>query len=252
MENQRAIGTNAKQKTTDQKKKARDAALVALGIALSVVTMFWVAMTDIDHGYMYGSVLVMLFILTPFYISFEKDKPYAREVVLIAVMVTIAVIGRAAFFWAPQFKPIIAIVIIAGIAMGPRSGFVVGSMSAFVSNFIFGQGPWTVFQMVAWGLIGMIAGALFFGKRFEKKSEMAALLVYGAASCFLIHGALTDLWTAFSLTARPNLAAILTVYATGLIADTVLAIATVIFLLLMTRPMLRKLDRVTEKYGMFE
>jgi energy-coupling factor transport system substrate-specific component len=136
--------------------------------------------------------------------------------------------------------------------MGPQAGFVVGSMSAFVSNFIFGQGPWTVFQMVAWGLIGMVAGALFFGRRFDKKSEMAALLIYGAASCFVFHGAITDLWTAFSLTDRPNLAAILTVYGTGLIADAVLALATVIFLLLMARPMLKKLDRVIQKYGLME
>ena len=244
----------AQQTMTAEKRKAkiRNTALAAAGIALSVATMMWVVLTDIDRGYLYGSVLIMLFVLVPFYISFEKDKPYARKIVLIAVLVSIAVISRAAFFWLPQFKPIIAVVIIAGIAMGPQAGFVVGSMSAFVSNFIFGQGPWTVFQMVAWGLIGMVAGALFFGRRFEKKKEMAALLIDGAASCFVFHGAITDLWTAFSLTDRPNRAAILTVYGTGLIADAVLAAATVIFLLLMARPMLKKLDRVIQKYGLME
>ena len=231
-------------------RKLRNGLLAAAGIALSVATMMWVVLSDIDRGYLYGSVLIMLFVLVPFYVSFEKDRPYARMIVLIAVMISIAVISRAAFFWVPQFKPIIAVVIIAGIAMGAQSGFVVGSMSAFVSNFIFGQGPWTPFQMVAWGLIGMFAGLLFYGRRFEENSEMAALLIYAAASCFLIHGGITDLWTAFSLTDRPTLGGLLTVYGAGLIADAVLAAATVIFLLLLTRPMLKKLDRVMTKYGM--
>lgn len=245
-----------------KEKRMRNAVLAAAGIVLSAAAMMWAVLTDIDRGYMYASVLIMLFVLVPFYVSFEKDKPYARQIVLIAVMVSIAVAGRAAFFWAPQFKPIIAVVIIAGVAMGAQAGFVVGSMSAFVSNFIFGQGPWTPFQMVAWGLIGMVAGLLFFrrfggGAGADRKggggigrSGMAALLIYGAVSCFIFHGAITDLWTAFSLTDHPTPGVILTVYGTGLIADAVLAAATVIFLLLMARPMLKKLDRVMVKYGM--
>ena len=248
------------------KKHVRDALLAGGGIILSAAAMLWAATTNVDRGYMYASILIMLFVLVPFYVSFEKDRPYARQIVLIAVMVTIAVAGRAAFFWIPQFKPIIAVVIIAGVAMGAQAGFVVGSMSAFVSNFIFGQGPWTPFQMVAWGLIGMVAGLLFYRKmgpgakapagpdadRQIGKGGLAALLIYGAVSCFIFHGAITDLWTALSLTDHPTLGVILTVYGTGLIADAVLAAATVIFLLLMARPMLKKLDRVMMKYGMLE
>jgi hypothetical protein len=81
--------------------------------------------------------------------------------VIIAVLCGIAVAGRAAFFMLPQFKPVVAIVIIAGASLGAESGFIVGALSGFVSNFIFGQGPWTPWQMFAFGMIGFIAGLLF-------------------------------------------------------------------------------------------
>ena len=84
---------------------------------------------------------------------FEDRKPQAREVLLIAVMAAIAVVGRMAFFMLPQFKPVTAIVIITGISLGAEAGFLTGAVAGFVSNFFFGQGPWTPWQMFAFGII---------------------------------------------------------------------------------------------------
>lgn len=75
-----------------------------------------------------------------------------------------ATVGRAAFFMIPNFKPTLAMVIIAGICLGKESGFLIGSMSAFVSNFLFGQGPWTPYQMIASAIIGYFAGFLFYNR----------------------------------------------------------------------------------------
>lgn len=250
--------------------------ILALGSAcLCAAVMAWVGLSGAERSWMYGSILIMIIVIAAFYAGFEKGSPHARTVVLIAVMITLAVCGRAAFFWIPQFKPIIAIVIIGGVAMGAQSGFVIGSMSAFVSNFIFGQGPWTAFQMVAWGLIGMIAGLIFnryymgnsqidseemaetvsdelSGSESAKQRSILPLVIYGAVSCFVIHGGITDMWTALSISDHPTLGTLLTVYGTGLIADAVLAAATVVFLLALTRPMLKKIGRVQMKYGMYE
>lgn len=247
---------------------------LALGSAcLCAAVMAWVGLSGAQRSWMYGSIMIMIIVIFAFYAGFEKGSPHARTIVLIAVMITIAVCGRAAFFWIPQFKPIIAIIIIGGVAMGAQSGFVIGSMSAFVSNFIFGQGPWTAFQMVAWGLIGMIAGLVFnryymendqlcFGQMAEeagdtlggrvpsKQRSIIPLVIYGAVSCFVIHGGITDMWTALSISDRPALGTLLTVYGTGLIANAVLAAATVVFLMALTRPMLKKIGRVQMKYGM--
>jgi energy-coupling factor transport system substrate-specific component len=244
------------------KSRKRNIALTLTSVVLSAAVMMWVVFTNADRAYMYGSIAMMIIILTAFYAEFEKDRPQARTIVLVAVMITLAVAGRAAFFFLPQFKPIIAVVIIGGVGLGAQAGFVIGSMSAFVSNFIFGQGPWTAFQMVAWGLIGLFAGLLFYGRitygngraegneKEPGRAQMSALLVYSAAACFLIHGGITDMWTAFSISDRPTLGTLITVYGSGLIADAVLAAATVIFLLIMARPMLKKIERVRKKYGM--
>ena len=95
--------------------------------------------------------------------SFEKRKPKTREVVVLAVMTSIATLGRVIFFMLPQFKPCVAIIIITGIMLGKQSGFLCGALTAFVSDFFFGQGPWTPWQMFAFGIIGFIS-AIFFKK----------------------------------------------------------------------------------------
>ena len=201
-----------------------------------------------ESGYLVSSLLMIFYIMVPFFLSFERRKPQAREVVLIAVMIALAVASRAAFFMVPQFKPMLAIIIIAGACLGAQSGFLVGSMSAFVSNFLFGQGPWTPFQMLAWGLIGFFAGVLV--TKVIKDKNPIALSIYGFFAVFLLHGGITDLWTLLGMTSQPTLAMALTVYGTGFLFNIILAAATVIFLLLLTRPMVEKINRIQTKYGL--
>ena len=107
-----------------------------------------------DRKYYLVSLLLLACAILPFFQLFERRKPQARELVTLAVLCAIAVAGRAAFYMLPQFKPVAAIVIIAGVCLGAQSGFLVGAVSAFVSNFFFGQGPNTPWQMFAFGIIG--------------------------------------------------------------------------------------------------
>ena len=110
-------------------------------------------------------LLGLLFLIAssiPFILVFDKKKPQAREMVPIAVMAAIAVVGRTVFsiIPLPNFKPCSAVIIITAIAFGPEAGFLTGALTGFVSNFIFGQGPWTPWQMFTWGLVGFLAGIL--------------------------------------------------------------------------------------------
>ena len=123
-------------------------------------------------------LLGLLFLLAsaiPFILVFDKKKPQARELVPIAVMAAIAVVGRTVFeiIPLPNFKPCSAIIIITAVAFGPEAGFMTGALTAFVSNFIFGQGPWTPWQMFCWGMIGFVAGRLqksgFFGREKPRR-----------------------------------------------------------------------------------
>lgn len=114
-----------------------------------------------DRKYYFISLLIVIYTMVPFVMVFENRKPQARELIVIAVLSAIAVAGRGAFFMLPQFKPVVAIVIITGVCFGAESGFLVGAVAGFVSNFFFGQGPWTPWQMFCFGIIGFIAGIFF-------------------------------------------------------------------------------------------
>lgn len=129
--------------------------------------------------YMVTSLLVITYTMLPFFMIYEKRRPKAREIVLLAVMTAITVFAHIAFHLAAV--PIgTALVIVAGISMGPEAGFLVGALARFVCNFYQGQGPYTPWQMFCWGLLGFLAGLAFnkvsaqrltIGKEKKKISE---------------------------------------------------------------------------------
>lgn len=207
-----------------------------------------------DRKYYFISILLIFYAMIPFFIRFEKRKPQAREVVIIGVMVAIAVAGRAAFFMVPQFKPVVAIVIISGVCLGKESGFLIGAMTGFVSNFIFGQGPWTPWQMFCFGIIGFIAGLLFEKKLAAKPPGKRKLILctFGGLATFFIYGGIIDLWTILGMTPNPEVETFILAYTVALPFNLIHAAATVFFLYWITNPMMNKLERVKLKYGAFQ
>jgi uncharacterized membrane protein len=188
--------------------------------------------------------------MLPFALVFENRKPQARELVIIAVLCAIGVAGRAAFFMLPQFKPVVSLVIIAGVAFGGETGFLVGAMTGFVSNFFFGQGPWTPYQMFAFGVIGLLAGILF--RKGLLRRSVASLSVFGGLAAFFIYGGIMNPSYVLIYQGTPNSAMLLAAYLQGIPMDLVHAAATVTFMLLIAKPMLEKLDRIKVKYGLVE
>ena len=142
---------------------------------------------DVKNYYLMA-LLVMLACMLPFFMVFEGRKPQARELTIIAVLCALGVAARAAFFMLPQFKPVVALTIISGVAFGGETGFLVGAMTMLASNFLFSQGPWTPFQMFAAGIIGFLAGVLF-RKGWLRRSR-AALCSYGAIAAIVLYGGL--------------------------------------------------------------
>ena len=136
--------------------------------------------TWVDIVIMNSDVALALFFLivsfVPFFLIFGR-KPQARDMVPIAVMAALGVVGRTVFAIVPlpNFKPVSAIVIMTGVVFGPESGFLTGALTGFVSNFIFGQGPWTPWQMFSWGMIGFIAGLLQNAGAFGKIQATGAV-----------------------------------------------------------------------------
>lgn len=122
-------------------------------------------------AYLPVSVCIALLSCLPFFLAFEKKNGNVQLAVILAVMTALSVLGRFAFAAIPHFKPVSAIVIITGMYLGAQSGFLCGALSAVLSNILFGQGPWTPFQMLAWGLIGLFA-ALLGGILKKTKSRL--------------------------------------------------------------------------------
>lgn len=234
-------------------KRNRSLVLTLLTALVMGTTIFAGSMLGGDRVYYVISVLVAIYSLVPFFVGFERRKPQLRELVVIAVLIALGVIGRQAFFMLPQMKPVLAISIIAGASLGPGAGFLVGAMIAFVSNFFFGQGPWTPWQMMALGLAGMFAGLIFqkWNRRERKPSRLHKITacVFGLLSGYF-YGLVVDLWTLFGYTEKPSLSAYLIVKSTAVWFDTVLAISTFVFLWVLYAPMIKKLNRIKLKYGM--
>lgn len=106
------------------------------------------------------TLVVVLASIGIFFASYEASRPRLRDIMPTVVLAALAAAGRILFAPIPDFKPVSAIAIIAGVAFGRKSGFMVGALAALASNFFFGQGPWTPWQMYAWGLVGYGAGLL--------------------------------------------------------------------------------------------
>lgn len=180
------------------------------------------------------------FALLLFMAGYEKRSTGTRRMVIAAVMTALCFAGR----FIPVLKPVAALTIITALYLGGETGFLVGALTALLSNFYFGQGPWTAFQMLAWGLIGLFAGLL--SKPLLK--SRAFLLLYGIAAGLaysLIMDIWTVLWYAEKFDPRLYLSAILT--AIPHMASYVLSNA--LFLALLAKPIGQKLGRVKRKYG---
>lgn len=198
--------------------------------------------------YYLTSTLIIIETMLPFFLAFETRKPQARELVTLSVMCALAVVSRVVVL-IPGFKPITAVIMISGIAFGPEAGFLTGAVSAFASNFFFSQGPWTPWQMMAYGFGGFLAGLVFHRRKHQNPVVLA---VFGFLAIMLAVGPLLDCCTVFTTGSRLSWKYALTVFAAGVTYNLKHALACAVTLLLFGRPLLQKLDRLKTKYGMME
>ena len=231
-----------------RKLKKRTVTATLLILLLIPLTLFVGVYYFAGRKYYFISLLILLECMLPFFLIFEGRKPQARELVLIAVLVALNVAGRAAFFMLPEFKPVVAMTILAGVAFGGETGFLVGAMTMLVSNVLFSQGPWTPWQMFAMGIIGWLAGVLY--RKGVLRRGRLSLCIFGVIASTIIYGGIMNPASALMWSNTVNWKIILSYYVTGIPVDLVRAVATFIFLWLGAEPMLEKLDRIKVKYGL--
>lgn len=198
-----------------------------------------------DRQYTIVSLLIALAACLPFLLTFEKRRPQARELVTISVMSALSVMGRVLFAFVPAFKPVTAFTVVTGGIYGPEAGFLTGAVTALVSNLFFGQGPWTPFQMLVWGLIGWIAGWLGRSGLLDRRWMQ---ILYGGISG-VAFSLCMDIWTVLSVDGAFTWSRYGTVVIASLPFTGMYALSNVIFLLLFYRPIGKKLKRLKRKYG---
>ena len=231
---------------TEVKRKKLIFSVLMYFVAIPLTILLGVVLFN-DRQYAIISIVIAGLACLPFFIRFEKSNASSREIIVIATMTALAVVGRIVFMALPGFKPVTAIVIITAIAFGKDAGFLTGSMSALVSNIYYGQGPWTPFQMLAWGFIGFLAGIIFYKK---EKPNMILLIVVGIIGG-VIFSLMMDVWTVLAIDGAFTMSRYMLAISTSTPFMVLYSASNAAFLALFTKPILEKLNRIKVKYKVF-
>ncbi|MBR6275166.1 MAG: ATP-binding cassette domain-containing protein [Lachnospiraceae bacterium] len=223
---------------------------IRLPVLLMLVTVFLLVPATVFFGsvmldnrkYYFVSLLVMLELLLPAYIIYEARKPGAIEIVVIASMCALTVTGRVIFYMLPTIKPVIALVMMAGLAFGPLDGMIVGASSMLVSNMFFGQGPWTPWQMSVFALIGFLSGLI--GRNQKVRDNRVMMCAVGVLMTIVVFGGIMNPASIIMYEPDFNGNMIKTAYMTGFPLDLLTAAFTVIFIWFGLKPVMKRCDRV--------
>lgn len=219
--------------------------------------------TLIQNSDLFLSFVFLIVSALPFYLVFDRKKQVKpRELTPIALMAALCVVGRAAFSIVPfpNFKPVSAIIIITALAFGPEAGYLTGALAAILSNFLFGQGPWTPWQMFCWGLIGFLAGVFnrmgVFGPVGQenandqgRRRHSVALSVFGMAMGFL-YGWIMNLFYITGYIRPVNWHTVAAAYVSSFFFELGHGTCTAMVLWLVGEAWVRKLLRIKKKFGL--
>jgi len=212
-----------------------------LVLALTPAALLACAIMDVNASAAL-TMLVAVASLVLMLVGYERSRPGLRQIMPTATLAAVAAAGRVLFAPVPYVKPVSAIAILAGAVLGRRNGFVVGALAALVSNFFFGQGPWTPWQMYSWGLVGYLSGVL-------PLAEGRCVYVWGVVSG-LLYGAILNGWYVIGFVRPLTWQGTLAAYAAGIPFDVLHGVATAGFLMLVWGRWRRALQRVVAKYDM--
>lgn len=220
---------------------------ILIGIAILIsVFLIGFPLFNTKH-YLALSLLIMAVSFLPFMVSFSRKEILSRELVVVAILAAIAAVSRVPFASIPSVQPTTFVIIMAAMVLGPQSGFVVGTLAAIVSNLFLGHGPWTPWQMYAWGMIGLTAG--FLGQTWILQSRLGRCIfgfIVGIA-----FGWIMNLWFVVGAIQELNWPTILAYYGASFYFDLAHALCNVFFLWIFSNSWIKIIERFKVKYGLF-
>lgn len=197
-----------------------------------------------NKHYLLFSFMVLLCSILPAYWKFEKQPLKTQTMMFVAILVALAVAGRVPFAALPSIQAASFVIIVGGISMGPELGFVTGSTTALVSNMFMGQGPWTPWQMFAWGLMGLTAGLI--GTTKLRKNLLFMVLFGGAWGFFF--GWIMDLWFALQYVSPLSIKGFVLAFANSALFDLYHALSNIVLITLLYQPWEKLFARLDRKY----
>ncbi|MBU6081311.1 ECF transporter S component [Allobacillus halotolerans] len=225
-------------------------ARASLIIATATVFIMLIVMYAVFnyHNYLLLSLGIIGGIMMLFFIRFEIKTVKTREIVILALLAAIGAVARVPFAGLPSVQPTSFVIITVGLVFGAESGFLVGALAALVSNIFLGQGPWTPWQMFAWGTMGMSAGLL---RQFAGMGNLWVLNTFGFIWGF-IFGWMMNLWIVFSNMQNFTWEFLVGIYVSSFYHDLAHAISNIVFISLFSMSWTRILNRFKKKHGLLE
>lgn len=222
--------------------------ILILGILTFVFPIIFSQYFDIDMIPGVALILVVMVYLLLFilamYFKFEESNVSSKEISLIAIYSAFAAVARIPFIGIPSVQPVSFLVLCAGYVFGPLIGFIIGGITAFLSNVFLGQGIWTIYQIFAWGFFGLIGGLM--GRKKNKKPDKWILALIGFLLAF-VYGWLMNLWTWMLI--RPiTFASFIAVNIQSIPFDIAHALANFIFLIAFGEHVIRILSRYQQRF----
>jgi len=214
-------------------------------IILSLLVVILMAIFS-SKNYLLFSFGFLVLTLGVYFWKFEKSQHNSREIVFIAIICALSVVGRIIFAALPAVKPELFILIMGAMVSGPETGFLMGTIIALTSNMYFGQGAWTPWQMFALGIIGLISGLMA-----NKEVPVWSLVIWGFLSGFLM-GWIMDIYYIIGFVNPITIKSIVTSIVASFYFDFVHALFTAILLLLVGKRWIKIFDNYKQKYALFE
>lgn len=197
-----------------------------------------------NKHYLMFSFMVLLCSILPAYWKFEKQPLTTQTLMFVAILIALAVAGRVPFAALPSIQAASFVIIVGGVSLGPELGFVTGSTTALVSNMFMGQGPWTPWQMFAWGLMGLSAGLIGMTKL---KKSLIFMIIFGGVWGFLF-GWIMDLWYALQYVSPMTLKSFILAFASSALFDLYHGLSNIALIALLYRPWEKLFTRLDRKY----
>jgi energy-coupling factor transport system substrate-specific component len=216
-------------------------------LGYSIIGLFIISvigMTYFNIGINYAAIIASIFIIGAFILLFEMKSIDSRKMAGIAALAALAAASRVPFAALPGFQPTTFITAVSGYVLGPVNGFMIGSLAAFISNFFLGQGPWTLWQMLGWGICGVFFGIIgMINKKINKLIFTALCGIWG-----YIYGIILDMWYIIAFVKPIVLKTVLAGFAASFYFDTLHAAGNILFSIIFAEKFIKILSRYNKRY----